>query len=192
MSDAVTRVVVIYHSGFGHTAALARSVQKGAAAVEGVQAEILTADEAAKNLDGLDSADAMIFGSPTYMGSIAAPLKAFMEASSKKWFTRAWVNKIAAGFTNSGGMSGDKLNSLIQIAIFAAQHGMIWTPQTEMVGGATGKDVNRLSSYLGLMSQSDNVAPDLAPPAGDHATAERFGKRVAEAAARWKRGSLSC
>ena len=57
----------------------------------------------------LDAADAIIFGAPTYTSSISGPFKVFMDATSKKWFAHAWKDKIAAGFTNSGSHSGDKL-----------------------------------------------------------------------------------
>ena len=53
-------------------------------------------------------------------------LKEFMEKSSRKWYEQKWKNKITAGFTNSHSLSGDKLNYLMQLVVFAAQHGMIW------------------------------------------------------------------
>lgn len=50
-------------------------------------------------------------------------------------------------------------------------------------------DPNRLASFLGLMAQSNaDQGPDLAPPASDRATAERFGWRISKAAHRWARG----
>ncbi|MFV9972394.1 MAG: hypothetical protein AB8V06_05700 [Francisella endosymbiont of Hyalomma asiaticum] len=49
-----------------------------------------------------------------------------MEKSSRKWYEQKWKNKITAGFTNSHSLSGDKLNYLMQLVIFAAQHRMIW------------------------------------------------------------------
>ncbi|NOU08382.1 MAG: flavodoxin family protein, partial [Hyphomicrobiaceae bacterium] len=138
----------------------------------------------------LAAADAIIFGAPTYMGSLSAPFKQFMDASSKAWYGDVWKNKIAAGFTNSASWSGDKLNSLQQLAVFAAQHGMIWT-STGMKAGfnsSTGKidDINRVGSFLGLMAQSNtDQGPDVAPPAQDRKTAELFGQRVAEVTKRW-------
>jgi NAD(P)H dehydrogenase (quinone) len=72
----------------------------------------MTASEAIEKIDDLDQADAIIFGTATYMGNIAAEMKKFMEASVKKWFAATWKNKVAAGFTNSSSFSGDKLNTL--------------------------------------------------------------------------------
>ena len=79
-------------------------------------------------------ADAIIFGSPTYMGSASAPMKAFMDASSKVWFTQGWKDKLAAGFTVSSNQSGDKLATLQQFVTFALQHSMLWIG-TGMMGG---------------------------------------------------------
>src|SRR5947208_14726244 len=92
--ETVAKVFIVYHSGFGHTKLQAEAVHRGAAAVAGVEALLLTADEAAGRLDELDGADAIIFGCPTYMGSMSAGMKKFVEAAAKKWFTLAWKDKI--------------------------------------------------------------------------------------------------
>ena len=128
------------------------------------------------------------------MGSASAPMKQFMDASSKVWFTRGWQDKIAAGFTNSASWSGDKLSTLSQFAILAAQHGMIWVSLGQLPGNNSSKgspeDANRIGSYLGLMTQSNSdESAETAPPKSDRMTAELFGKRVAEAAKRWSGGA---
>jgi multimeric flavodoxin WrbA len=190
-------ITVVYHSGYGHTAKVAEAVLKGLQSVEGVSAQLIKAEEAANDFDLLNRSDAIVFGCPTYMGSLSAPLKAFMEASSKLWMKQAWKNKIAAGFTNSGGLSGDKLNTLIQMAVFAAQQGMIWVGQdliattvpSETVPGET---LNRISSHLGLMTQANNnEGPDTAPPLHDLETAEHFGRRIATVTQQWVRGRVA-
>jgi multimeric flavodoxin WrbA len=131
-----------------------------------------------------------------YVGGVWDAFKGhgYCSSSSKRWFTLAWKDKIAAGFTNSGSYSGDKLASLQQLSILAMQHGMIWVGQTEsspQLGGTDVpkiEDINRVGSYSGLMTQSNaKSAPDIAPPAGDLETARRFGKRIAEIAARFSK-----
>ncbi|MBF0270426.1 MAG: flavodoxin family protein [Alphaproteobacteria bacterium] len=186
----MTKIAVVYHSGYGHTAKQAEAVAKGAGSVAGAQVQLIGVADADKHWDDLAQADAIIFGAPTYMGSVSAPFKAFMDASSKAWFSLAWKDKIAAGFTNSASQSGDKLNSLIQLAVFAAQHGMVWVGTGLMPGNNSSKgsveDVNRLGSFLGAMAQSNSDAPpELAPPPADLKTAELLGERVALAAKRW-------
>jgi multimeric flavodoxin WrbA len=130
------------------------------------------------------------------MGSGSAALKAFMEETILQFLEQRWKDKLAAGFTNSAGMSGDKLLVLQQLAGFAAQHGMIWITLGQLPGWQTStgsaEDPNRLASFLGLMAQSNaDQGPDLAPPASDRATAERFGRRIGVAAHRWTRSRVS-
>lgn len=188
----MTSVAIIYHSGYGHTKKQAEAVYKGAASVAGVKAHLIFVDDVAQQWDTLHQADAIIFGSPTYMGSLSAPLKAFMEETSKFWYELKWKDKIAAGFTNSASQSGDKLNSLIQMMIFAMQHGMIWVGLGILPGNNSSKgsvnDINRLGSYAGAMSQSNaDQGPDVAPLESDLLTAEKLGQRVAETALRWRK-----
>jgi multimeric flavodoxin WrbA len=195
----MAKVAIVYHSGFGHTEVVAENVAKGAGSIPGVSARLYKATDLAASDTGpwaeLATADAIVFGSPTYMGSASAPMKQFMDASSKVWYVRGWKDKIAAGFTNSASQSGDKLATLEQFAVFAAQHGMIWTGGGLLPGNNSSKgsteDTNRLGSFLGLMTQSNaDQGADVAPPASDRRTAEFFGQRVAEVALRWSRGAL--
>lgn len=193
----MTSIAIVYHSGFGHTEAVAQHVAKGAQSVQGTAVTLYKATDLASPDAGpwaeLAAADAIIFGAPTYMGSASAPMKQFMDATSKPWFSQQWKNKIAAGFTNSSSWSGDKLSTLSQFAVLAAQHGMIWAGTGMMPGYNTSKgspaDINRVGSFLGLMTQANaDEGPDVAPPAADRKTAELFGARIAEVAARWKKG----
>lgn len=183
------RIVVVYHSGAGHTQAVAVSVQEGIDSVDGVSTTVLNVDElnaessvAMEHWATLDQADAIVFGSPTYMGSVSADFKRFVDQTGNRWYNRAWMDKLAAGFTVGGGLSGDKQSALQAIHTFACQHGMIWVSMGVGVGEA---GIDRLSSSLGLMCQADNVPANQSPPPEDHATARAFGARVARAALRW-------
>ncbi len=195
----MANIVIAYHSGFGHTKAIAERVHAGAAGVSGVTATILNVEElpapgADRSLGGrwgeLNAADAIIFGTPTYMGDVSWVFKRFMEYSSGIWFGQGWKDKIAAGFTNSGGLSGDKLQTLQTLMVFANQHSMLWvsTGVTPSIYTGDGKNLNRLSSYSGLMTQADQGPPDQTPPQGDRLTGEAFGARVAQATKRWLAG----
>jgi NAD(P)H dehydrogenase (quinone) len=185
----MTKIAIVYHSGYGHTGAQAEAVARGAKKVTGAEVTLLTTDEAQNQWELLKAADAIIFGSPTYMGSASAQFKTFMDASSKPWYTRDWQDKVAAGFTTSASQSGDKLNTLIQLAVFAAQHGMIWVGQHLLPGNnsSTGSvnDLNRLGGFLGAMAQANSdQGPDVAPIQSDLLTAEHLGERVATIAKR--------
>lgn len=181
------RIAIVYHSGYGHTARLAQAVKIGVEQVENAETLILTTDEARTRWDDLSSADAIIFGTPTYVAGVSAAFKAFQEASSHAVMTQGfgWKDKIAAGFTNSGSRSGDKLATLIQIALFAAQHGMHWInlalPPGNHSAAGSEQELNRLGFWLGAGAQSNtDQGPDAAPPEADLATARHLGQRVAE------------
>ncbi len=132
----------------------------------------------------LDASDAIVFGSPTYMGGPAAQFKAFADATGGRWFTSAWRDKIAGGFTVSMSPSGDKLSTLHYFFTLAMQHGMVWVGQSEMPLQPNG--VNRLGSTSGVMAQAGQEAPVIAPNDGDKLTGELYGKRIAEFTARFK------
>jgi NAD(P)H dehydrogenase (quinone) len=182
----MAKVAVVYHSGYGHTAKQAQAVAKGAnASLIAIDAEgnITEADWAT-----LAAADAIIMGSPTYMGSVSWQFKKFADASSKVWMPQQWKNKIAAGFTNSGSMNGDKHSTLHYLITLAMQHSMIWVGTGLMPAGtkaAQRNDVNYLASFSGAMMQSpSDASPDEVLP-GDLETARLFGQRVAEVAAQY-------
>jgi multimeric flavodoxin WrbA len=182
-----TRIAVVYHSGYGHTRRQAEAVACGVEQVEGAEAMLLNVDEAQDRWDDLLRAEAIIFGAPTYVGGPSAAFKAFEDASSHAVMTKGlqWKNKLAAGFTNSGSRSGDKLATLIQIALFAAQHGMHWISLGLPPGNHSSKgsedELNRLGFFLGAGAQSNtDEGPEAVPPEADLATARHLGRRVAE------------
>ncbi len=187
-------VSIIYFSGTGHTTKLAEAVAKGAASVAGVKANLIaiSGDDIVKGryqndavFTQLDASDAVIFGSPTYMGGPAAQFKAFADATGAKWYAGAWRDKIAAGFTVSSGPSGDKLSTLHYFFTLAMQLGMIWIGLPELPMNDRG--INRLSSYSGVMAQAGQEPVDIAPNAADKLTGELLGRRVGEYAVKLKK-----
>ena len=183
----MTNIVVVYHSGYGHTQRMAQAVANGASA------QLLAIDAEGNLPDGgweqLKAADAIIFGSPTYMGSVSWQFKKFADASSKPWFSQDWKDKLAAGFTNSAGMNGDKQGTLTTLFTLAMQHSMIWVSQGLMPSNskaAKRDDINYLVSFSGAIAQSpsDSGASEMSP--GDLETARLFGQRVADVAAKFR------
>ncbi|QLY32574.1 flavodoxin family protein [Nocardia huaxiensis] len=183
----MTTVAIVYHSGFGHTRVQAEAVRLGAASVPGTDVRLVAVDEYESAWEAIDAADAIIFGTPTYMAGVSAPFKSFLDATSGRWAQQLWKDKIAAGFTNSAGVNGDKLNTLQSLSLFAMQHGMVWVGLGLLPGDFdTTADLNRLGAFLGAMAHSPaDAAPEIAPGPGDLATAEHLGRRVAQAAHRW-------
>ncbi|WP_329561584.1 flavodoxin family protein [Kitasatospora sp. NBC_01266] len=182
MTSPVISIAV--HSGFGHTAVIAEAVQAGALEA-GATVHLIKVDEITEaQWELLDASDAIVFGSPTYMGGASAAFHTFAEASAKRWFAAAWKDKLAAGFTNSGSKSGDKLGTLQFLSIFAAQHGMTWVslglhPGWNVSTGSEN-DLNRLGFFLGAGAQSNNDQGTEGVHKADIATAEHLGRRVAE------------
>ena len=183
----MAKVAVVFHSGYGHTLRMAQVV------AEGADAELVAID-ADGNLpedgwDTLAAADAIIFGSPTYMATVSWQFKKFADASNKQWYVQAWKDKLAAGFTNSAGLNGDKLATLNSLFALAMQHSMLWVSQGLMPSNAkatTRNDINNLVSYSGAIAQSPSDAGAEAMSQGDLETARLFGKRVADLARQFR------
>ncbi len=181
----MSKIVVVYHSGYGHTQRMAQAVADGAGA------ELIAIDADGNLPEGawetLQAARAIIMGSPTYMGTVSWQFKKFADASSKAWFTQAWKDKVFAGFTNSASMNGDKHSTLHYLITLAMQHGGLWVGQAIMPSNskaAQRNDPNYLGSYAGAMAQSPADAGAQEMAQGDLDTARAFGQRVAEVAAR--------
>ncbi|WP_189718140.1 flavodoxin family protein, partial [Streptomyces phaeofaciens] len=91
------RIAVAYFSGFGHTDRLAEAVRSGAVEA-GAEVELVRVDAMSEEeWRVLDEADAIVFGSPTYMGSAAGAFHVFAESTSKRWASAAWKDKLGAG-----------------------------------------------------------------------------------------------
>ncbi|HEU4457592.1 MAG TPA: flavodoxin family protein [Methylibium sp.] len=183
MSD--NKIAVVFHSGYGHTKRMAESVAQGAGA------ELIAIDAEGNLPEGawekLAAADAIVFGSPTYMGTVSWQFKKFADASSKVWFGQGWKDKLFAGFTNSATMNGDKLSTLHYLFTLAMQHGGLWVGTGMMPANtkaAKRDDLNYVGSFAGAMAQSPSDASVEEMPPGDLETARQFGARVAAAARR--------
>ncbi|MEB0139591.1 MULTISPECIES: flavodoxin family protein [unclassified Undibacterium] len=185
----MTTVAIVYHSGYGHTTQTAQAVQSGASAT-GASSELIAIDAEGNITEAqwasLAAADAIVFGSPTYMGTVSWQFKKFADASSKPWYSQVWKDKIAAGFTNSASMNGDKLATLQTLFTLSQQHSMIWVGTGLMPANskaAQRNDINYLGSFSGLMTQSpSDASPQEGPLPGDLETAKLFGQRIAEVA----------
>lgn len=172
-------IAVIYHSNYGHTKRVAEAVVEGARQqLPAAQAKAVDVHEV--DWEFLDQADLLVFGSAVYMGSVTAEFKTFMDETSQRWYQRKWEGKWAAGFANSGGLSGDKLAVLQQLCLYTMQHGMNWIGLPLMPTGHESTDLNRLSSFLGLMTQSLDGPPEETPGQGDINTAIWFGDHLAK------------
>ena len=182
----MSKIVIVFHSGYGHTAKIAQAVAAGSGGS-------LLAIDAEGNLpeggwEQLAAADAIVFGSPTYMGSVSWQFKKFADASSKPWYSQVWKNKLAAGFTNSATLNGDKGSTVAYLFTLSQQHGMFWVGTGLLPSNAkssTRDDINNLGGSAGLITATpSDASPDEMVP-GDIATAKKFGERIVEALAKF-------
>ncbi|GET39069.1 flavodoxin family protein [Microseira wollei] len=106
----MSKLAIVYFSGSGKTHLMAEAIAEGASQVVGVKVELLRIVEEqivngvwqdAEIIEKLNHADAIVFGSPTYMGGVSGQFKLFIDAASEVWFRQGWKDKIAAGFIHS-------------------------------------------------------------------------------------------
>lgn len=183
----MANVVVVYHSGYGHTQRLAQSVAQGAgASLIAIDAD---GNVPASAWDALAAADAIIFGSPTYMGGVSWQFKKFADASSKAWYAQAWKDKIFGGFTASANMNDEKQSTLHYLMTLAMQHGGVWAGtglHYNTLKSSQRSDVNYLVSSAGPMAQTPGDASADAMNAGDLETGRLFGVRIAALVGKFK------
>jgi len=182
------RIAIVYFSQTDVTEQIAKSIASGANQEDGIMVlehridghEIIEGRfENATLFEQLKSCNAIIFGSPTYMGSVSAQFKAFADASSEHWQHQEWADKISAGFTSGTGLNGDQSSTLQYMTTLASQHGMLWV-NVDSSYGPENTTLNRLGCQLGVVSQTTNgVAHKV-----DLATAKHLGRRVAKLALR--------
>ena len=176
----MSKIAVVFHSGYGHTRRVAEYVAEGAGA------ELLAIDAEGNLPEGawekLADAEAIIFGTPTYMGGASWQFKKFADASSKPWFGRVWQDKVFGGFTNSASMNGDKGATMIGLQTLASQHGGIWVslgmlPSNSKAAART--DINNMGGSVGLLVQSPSDASVDEIPQGVLDPAKAYGARGA-------------
>ena len=181
----MTKTVVVYHSGYGHTSKQAEAIAKGA------NAELISIDGEGNITDAqwllLNDAAAIIFGSPTYMGTVSWQFKKFADATSKPWFLQQWKDKVFGGFTNSATMNGDKHSTIHYFFTLAMQHSGVWVGTGLMPSNskaAKRDDVNYVGSFAGAMMQTPSDASAEEVNVGDLETARLYGARVADLASK--------
>ena len=177
----MTKVLVLYYSSYGHVETLARAVAEGAASVSGVSVDVkrtaeIVPEEIAKQsgikLDQqapiaaaaeLANYDAIIFGTPTRFGNMAAQMRNFLDQTGALWMSRALVGKVGSVFTSTASQHGGQETTITSFHTTLLHHGMVivglpysWegaTIMTEVSGGTpygastiTGPDGSRMPS----------------------------------------------
>jgi NAD(P)H dehydrogenase (quinone) len=196
----MSKVAIIYYSATGTGEAMAKAVAEGASAAgaevrvrlvpETAPADAIdrnpawrafvdrTAGEARASLDDLDWADAVVFGTPTRFGNVAAQLKSFLDTSGGLWFQGKLANKIYSGFTSAQNAHGGQESTLL--ALYNTIYhfgGILVTPgYTDATVFAAGGNPYGPSVTTGPKGDE--------PTEADLAHARYLGKRVAEMASK--------
>jgi NAD(P)H dehydrogenase (quinone) len=138
----MTRVLIVYYSRHGSTAALARQVARGVGSVDGAEALLRTVppvspatqnvlppipEEGAPyaSLEDLRSCDALALGSPTRFGNMAAPLKYFLDGTSELWLDGSLAGLPAGVFTSTSTQHGGQETTLLSMMLPLLHHGLL-------------------------------------------------------------------
>lgn len=138
----MTKILVLYYSSWGHVERLAKEVAAGASEVEGVEVTIkrvpeLVPEEVARQshykldqeapiakVEELPDYDAIIFGTPTRFGNMAAQMKNFLDQTGGHWAKGTLVGKVASVFTSTGTGGGNE-STILTSWVPLAHQGMI-------------------------------------------------------------------
>ena len=139
----MTKILVLYWSAYGHIEQMAKAVADGARSLEGAEValkrvpELSSADEAkraGRNLDGtvpvatveeLADYDAIVFGTPTRFGNMAAPMRAFLDRTGGLWASDALIGKVGSVFTSSATQHGGQESTILTFHPALLHHGMV-------------------------------------------------------------------
>jgi NAD(P)H dehydrogenase (quinone) len=166
---------IVYYSGYGHTAKQAEAVAKGIRSASATAKVHRLTDQGdlpdGMTLEDIGQTDAIIYGSLTYMGGPAWEFKKFADACSKLFEPQAWKDKLAAGFTNSASVSGDKSSTITHFWTLAMQMGQIWVGTGLLPASkksSTPVDINWSSGFGGAHAVSPaDASVDEPPRIGD-------------------------
>ena len=174
------KLLILYYSRDGSVAQLARLIARGvnkidscqsiircvppvSTTTEAVESDIPTTGHQYVTLDDLEQCDALALGSPTRFGNIAAPLKYFLDSTSKLWLSGKLAGKPACVFTSTSTMHGGQESTLISMMLPLLHHGMliVGIPYTEpaltrTVTGGTPYGASHVSGFDGSAKISED------------------------------------
>ncbi|MFW2437778.1 MAG: NAD(P)H:quinone oxidoreductase [Arenicellales bacterium] len=146
----MSEILVLYYSRHGSVTNMAKVISRGVESIDGCTARVRTLPEVSANTEAtensipasgppyaeiadLEECDGIIIGSPAYFGSMAAPMKYFLDQTTPQWLSGALVNKPAAAFTSSSSFHGGQEAALFAILVPLLHHGaiVVGIPYTE-------------------------------------------------------------
>ncbi|WP_019645648.1 NAD(P)H:quinone oxidoreductase [Novispirillum itersonii] len=139
----MARVLVLYYSSYGHIETMAKAIAEGAASVEGTTVDIrrvpeLVPDEIAQKsgiklnqeapvatVEELANYDAIIFGTPTRFGMMAAQMRNFLDQTGGLWFNGKLIGKVGSVFVSTATQHGGQESTLLSFHTTLLHHGMV-------------------------------------------------------------------
>lgn len=138
----MAKILVLYHSFYGHIETMANAVAKGAREVTGAQVDLkrvpeTMADEAFRQAGGksqsapvaqpaeLANYDAIIFGTPTRFGNMTGQMRTFLDQTGALWASGALVGKVGSVFTSSATQHGGQESTILTFHPTLLHHGMV-------------------------------------------------------------------
>lgn len=192
----MAEILVLYFSRSGHTAAMARRIARGIEEVPGMQARLRTVPPVAAvirvaeppepadgapyaRLDDLRECAGLVLGSPTRFGTMAAPLKHFLDCTGQDWLAGTLVGKPAAVFTSTGTLHGGQESTLLGMMLPLLHHGalLVGLPftQPELNTTRSGGTPYGASHLAGVQGENDLDATEAT-------LCRALGRRVAQTA----------
>lgn len=179
----MTKVLVLYYSSYGHIEAMAAAVAEGAASVPGTEVVVKRVPElvpeavaAASGMktdqsapiatpDELADYDAIVFGTPTRFGNMAAQMRNFLDQTGGLWFTKALVGKVGSVFVSTASQHGGQETTITSFHTTLLHHGMVivglpytFEGNSEMgeISGGTPYGASTLAGNDGSRMPSEN------------------------------------
>lgn len=195
----MAKILVLYYSSYGHIEVMANAVAEGAASVAGCSCdvkrvpELVPADVAAASgvkvdqaapiatVDELAGYDAIVFGTPTRFGNMAAQMRNFLDQTGGLWFTKALVGKVGSVFCSTNSQHGGQETTITSFHTTLLHHGMVIVglPYT-FEGNMEMGEISGGSPY-GATTLAGNDGSRM-PSANELAGARFQGRHVAEIA----------
>jgi NAD(P)H dehydrogenase (quinone) len=202
----MAKVLVLYYGAYGHIETMAQAVVEGAKSVPGTEVtlkrvkELFTTEEAKARYqktefiapeatpDELKDYDAVIFGTATRYGIMAASMKHFLDQTGQLWFTGAMVGKIGSVFTSANTQHGGQDAAILNFQTALQHLGMIIVPVGYAAPGVSNVDEISGGSPYGASIVAGTMQKPKAVSANELDIAKYQGKFVAETAAALVKG----
>ena len=197
----MTKILVLYYSSYGHVETMAEAVAEGARGVAGTEVTIkrvleLVPEEAARKAGmkltqdaplaepkELAEYDAIIFGTPTRFGNMAAQMRNFLDQTGGLWMSGAMIGKVGSVFTSTGTQHGGQETTITSFHTTLLHLGMVIVGVPYSCQGLSNMDEISGGTPYGASTLAGNDG-SRSPSENELAIARFQGRHVAETASK--------